>query len=66
MTPQVEKLRSDLEKASEDTRNLQQLKTRSEELKIELEAALDKYKEAAEELAVLLDSGSARDRRRIL
>ncbi|HPS89637.1 MAG TPA: hypothetical protein PLC35_06665, partial [Methanosarcina vacuolata] len=56
---QVEKLRSDLEKASEDTRNLQQLKTRSEELKIELEAALDKYKEAAEELAVLLDSGSA-------
>lgn len=56
---QVEKLRSDLEKASDETRNLQQLKTRSEELKIELEAALDKYKEAAEELAVLLDSGSA-------
>ncbi|MCC4765363.1 AAA family ATPase [Methanosarcina sp. DH1] len=56
---QVEKLRSDIEKASYETRNLQQLKTRYEELKIDLEAALDKYKEAAEELAVLLDSGSA-------
>lgn len=56
---QVEKLRSDLEKASDEARNLQQLKTKSEELKIELEAARDKYKEAAEELAVLLGSGSA-------
>ncbi|WP_292390783.1 AAA family ATPase [Methanosarcina sp. UBA5] len=56
---QVEKLRSDFEKASEAARSLEQLKTKSEELKIELEAARDKYKEAIEELAVLLDSGSA-------
>lgn len=56
---QVEKLRSDLEKASDEARSLQQLKTKSEELNIELQAARDKYKEAAEEFAVLLDSGSA-------
>lgn len=56
---QVEKLRSDLEKASDEARSLQQLKTKSEELKIELEAAGNKYKEAAEELSVLLGSGSA-------
>lgn len=55
----VEKLSSDLEKASDAARSLQQLKTKSEELDIELQAARDKYKEAAEELAVLLDSGSA-------
>jgi len=56
---QVEKLRSDLEKASNETRSLTQLKTKSEELKIELEASRDKYKEVAGELSVLLCSGSA-------
>lgn len=56
---QVEKLRSDLEKASEEARSLQQLKTRSKELEIELKAARDKYEDAATELAVLLESGSA-------
>lgn len=56
---QVEKLRSNLEKASDEARSLQQLKTKSEELRIELQAARDKYEEAAEELAVLLGSGSA-------
>ena len=56
---QVEKLRLDLEQASEEARSLQQLKTRSKELEIELQAARDKYEEAAEGLAVLLESGSA-------
>lgn len=56
---QVEKLRSDLEKASEEARSLQQLKTRSKELEVELQAAREKYEESAEELAVLLNSGSA-------
>lgn len=55
----VEKLRSDLEKASEEAGYLQQLKTKSKELEIELQAARKKYNEAAEELAVLLNSGSA-------
>jgi len=56
---QVEKLHSDLEKASDEVRSLQQLKTKSKELDIELQAARDKYEKAAEELAVLLESGSA-------
>ncbi|HWQ48557.1 MAG TPA: AAA family ATPase [Methanosarcina sp.] len=56
---QVEKLRSDLEKSFDEVRSLQQLKTKSEELNIELQAARNKYEEAAEELAVLFDSGSA-------
>jgi len=55
----VEKLLSDFEKSSDEARNLQQLKTKSKELNIELQAARDKYKEAAEELAVLLNSGYA-------
>ncbi|AKB75206.1 DNA double-strand break repair Rad50 ATPase [Methanosarcina lacustris Z-7289] len=55
----IEKLRLDLEQASEETRSLQQLKTRSKELDIELQAARDKYEDAAKELAVLLESGSA-------
>ena len=57
---QVEKLRSNLEQASEEARSLQQLKTISKELEIELQAARDKYEDAAKELAVLLESGSAR------
>ncbi len=56
---QVEKLRSDLEQASEGSRSLQQLKTRSKELEIELQAAREKYEFDAKELAVLLESGSA-------
>lgn len=56
---QVEKLRLDLEKASDEARSLQQLKTKSAELKIELDASRNKYKEAAKELAVLLNSGYA-------
>lgn len=56
---QVEKLRLDLEKASDEARNLQQLKTKSKELNIELDASRNKYEEAAEELAVLLNSGYA-------
>jgi uncharacterized protein YhaN len=56
---QVEKLRSDLEKASEEAGYLQQLKTKSKELDIELQAARKKYDEAAEELSMLLNSGSA-------
>lgn len=56
---QVEKLRSDLEKASEEAGYLQQLKTKSKELDIELQAARKKYEESAEELSMLLKSGSA-------
>jgi len=56
---QVEKFRSDLEKASDEARNLQQLKTKSEELNVELKAARNKYEQAAEELAFLFNSGSA-------
>ena len=56
---QVEILRSDLEKALDEIRSLQQLKTKSEELNIDLQAAREKYEKATEELAVLLDVGSA-------
>ncbi|MDI9394355.1 MAG: AAA family ATPase [Euryarchaeota archaeon] len=56
---QVEKLRSDLEKASDEARSLQQLKTKSEELNIELQAAREKYEKAAGELESLLKAGSA-------
>ncbi|AKB36316.1 DNA double-strand break repair Rad50 ATPase [Methanosarcina siciliae C2J] len=56
---QVEKLRSDLEEASEEARKLDQLKTRSKELEIELQAAREKSEAAEEELAALLESGSA-------
>ena len=56
---EVEKLRSDFELESEKLRNLEQLKTRSEELEIELRIALCKYKEAEEELSILLAAGFA-------
>ncbi len=56
---QVEKLRSDLEKASDEARSLNQLKTKSEELNIELQAAREKYEKAAGELESLLRAGSA-------
>lgn len=56
---QVEKLRSDFEQASEEARTLHLLKTTSKELNIELQAARDKYEDAAKELAFLLESGSA-------
>ncbi|AKB18580.1 AAA family ATPase [Methanosarcina sp. WWM596] len=56
---QVEKLRSNLEEASEEARKLEQLKMRSKELKIEVQAAREKSETAEKELAVLLESGSA-------
>jgi len=56
---EIEKLRSDFELESEKLRNLEQFKTRSEELEIELRIALCKYKEAEEELSTLLAAGFA-------